>query len=56
MTVCFHVWRAAPTVPPRTGQGAEDGCVRPDQAVLVEGAAGGGERGDNGERELARRD
>jgi hypothetical protein len=40
---------------PRTGQGAKSGCVRPHPAAFVEGAAGGGERGGNGERELARR-
>jgi hypothetical protein len=40
---------------PRTGQGAEGGCVHPNPAMFVMGAADGGERGGNGERELARR-
>jgi hypothetical protein len=40
---------------PLTGQGAEGGCVRPNPAAFVKGAAGGGERGSNSERELARR-
>jgi hypothetical protein len=40
---------------PRTGQGAEGGCVHPNPVALVKGAAGGGERSGNSERELARR-
>jgi hypothetical protein len=40
---------------PRTGQGAEGGYVHPNPAAFVKGATGGGERGGNGERELARR-
>jgi hypothetical protein len=40
---------------PRTGQGAEGRCVHPNPAAFVKGAAGGGEHGGNGERELARR-
>jgi hypothetical protein len=38
---------------PRTGQGAEGRCVRPYPAAFVKGAAGGGERSSNGEREFA---
>jgi hypothetical protein len=38
---------------PRTDQGAEGRCVRPDPAAFVKGAAGGGERGGDGEREFA---
>jgi hypothetical protein len=38
---------------PRTGQGAEGKCVRPYSAALIKGAAGGGKRGGDGEREFA---
>jgi hypothetical protein len=38
---------------PRTGQGAEGRCVRAYLAVFVKGAAGGGERSGDGEREFA---
>jgi hypothetical protein len=41
--------------PPRTGQDAEGGCVRPHQAVLTKGDAGGCRHGGGSEWELARR-
>jgi hypothetical protein len=36
--------------PPRARQGVEVGRDRPHEAALVEGATGGRERGDGGER------
>jgi hypothetical protein len=52
--VCLRVRRVAPTVPPRTGQGAEGGRVDPNQVALVEGTAVGRKCGGSGERGLAR--
>jgi hypothetical protein len=37
---------------PRTGQGAEGGCIRPYPAAFLKGAAGGGERSGDGECEF----
>jgi hypothetical protein len=54
LTICFHVRRVAPTVPPRTSQGAEGGRVHPNQVALVQGTAGGRKHGGNGERGIAR--